>query len=206
MKKIGFLLSGSGSTLKNLIQKINEKYLEAQISVVISSKSNVYGLKIAEENNIPCFVVEYSEHKKDLDEYSKKITEILKKYNVDLVVMGGFMSFYKVPEIYTNKVLNIHPALIPSFCGKGMYGLKVHKAVIEYGVKITGCTVHFVDNEYDHGPIIYQEAIRVLDNDTPESLAERVKEVEKRVYPYVIKKILENKFRIINRKVFLEED
>jgi len=206
MKKIGFLLSGSGSTLNNLIQKIKEKYLECEISVVISSKKGVKGIEIAKENNIPCFIVEYLKYKNDIEKYSNEITKIIKKYSVDLIVMGGFMSLYKIPDEFKNRVINIHPALIPAFCGKGMYGIKVHEAVIEYGAKITGCTVHFVDNEYDHGPIIYQEAIRVLSNDTPETLAERVKELERKVYPYVIKKILEKKFKINGKKVFLEED
>ncbi len=199
--KIAFLLSGSGSTLENLLNHIASGHVRASVSVVISSRENVYGLKIAQNWNIPHHTIPYIQYKNDIQTYSQRITSIIDQYNIQLIVFGGFMSKYIVPEKYYYKVINIHPALVPSFSGLGYYGIKVHKSVIEQGVKITGCTVHFVDNQYDHGAIIEQESIRVLVEDTPETLQDRVKKLEQSVYPNVIQKIVENKFIIQNGRV-----
>ncbi len=201
--RIGFLLSGSGSTLENLINRMNDLKTPAQICVVVSSRSDAYGLVRAEKFGIHSHVVEYKDYSGKVQEYSDKITEILKKYNIDLVVMGGFMSFYTIPPEYENKVLNVHPALIPAFCGKNMYGMRVHKAVYESGVKTTGCTVHFVNNEYDAGPIIAQKCVSVNHSDTPESIAEKVVAAERDIYPEVIDCFVRGRVNKINGKFFI---
>ena len=201
--KIGFLLSGSGSTLENLLSHIQYRYINATVSVVVSSRDNVYGLKRAKSWNIPHHVVPYKNYKSDLQTYSDKITEILNSHNVDLVVFGGFMSRYLIPNQYLNKVINVHPALIPAFSGHGYYGEKVHKAVIDFGAKVTGCTVHFVDNEYDNGAIIAQSVIDVHDFDTAETIQQRVQQLERQLYPKVINYFVENLIQINDRKVFI---
>lgn len=203
MKKIGFLISGSGSTLQNFIDLEKQGKLKGSICVVISSKSDAYGLQRAKNNNIASYSVNFKEYKNNLEEYSNRISEILKKHAVDLVVMGGFMSFYKIPPCFENKVLNVHPALIPAFCGEKMYGHKVHEAVLEYGAKVTGATVHFVNNKYDNGPVIMQASVKVLEDDTADTLAERVQAKEREIYPIAVNAVLEDKVLIKGRRVFL---
>ena len=204
MKKIGFLLSGSGSTLENLLDCQKRGDLKGEVSVVISSKPGVFGLERAENNQIPNFVVEYKKYKNNLEEYSQKITKILIDYECELVVMGGFLSLYLIPEQFYNKVLNVHPALIPAFCGKGMFGMKVHKAVIESGVKVSGPTVHIVNNEYDKGPILMQGVVEILDSDTPELLAKKVQAKEREIYPIAINNMLLEKYDVQGNRVFLK--
>ncbi len=198
---IGFLLSGSGSTLQNFIDWEKNSKLKGHIRVVISSKSDAYGLQRAKKNNIPHFVVEYNNFRNRIQEYSEKITSILNEYKCDLILMGGFLSLYQIPDIYNNKVLNIHPSLIPAFCGKGMYGKKVHQTVIDYGVKVSGCTVHFVNNHYDNGPIIEQQVVTVSHDDTAESLAKKVGVKERELYPVVVNNFIEGKYTIKGRQV-----
>ncbi len=184
--KIGFLLSGSGSTLENLIGKMKELNTPADICVVISSKDDAYGLTRAKNNSIPARVVEYAKYKNDVQSYSTEITKTLKQHGAQFVVMGGFMSYYIVPLEYENKIINVHPALIPAFCGKNMYGRKVHEAVYKSGVKVTGCTVHFVNNEYDAGPIIAQKSVDILPVDTVDTISEKVVQAEREIYPVVV--------------------
>jgi len=197
---LGVLISGGGTTLQNFIDKINEGKLNAEIKVVISSLSTAYGLVRAKKHGIPTAVIRKKDFP-DWDEMSKAITAELDKYPIDLVCMAGFMCFYRIPEKYMGRVMNIHPALIPAFCGKGLYGHLVHEAVIEYGAKISGCTVHFADNQYDHGPIIIQKAVPVLDDDTPETLAKRVFEKECEAYPEAINLFAEGRLKIEGRRV-----
>ncbi len=199
--KIGFLLSGNGSTLENLLKYISDGEVDAKVSIVLSSRGQAYGLNRAENWGIPHEVIPYKMFKSNLQEYSQQITQVLDSYKIDLVVFGGFMSRYIVPKHYINRVINIHPSLIPSFCGKGFYGTKVHQAVLDYGVKVTGVTVHFVDNEYDHGPIIAQETINIDDGDTIDSIESKGAEIEQRLYPKVIQAIIENRIVVENRKV-----
>ena len=203
--KIGFLLSGSGSTLENLLEHIEKKKVEANVAVVISSKEACYGIERANNWGITREKVNYKDFKNRVEEYSDQITEILNRYHVDLVVLGGFLSLYLIPDQYKNRVINIHPALIPSFCGKGYYGRKVHESVIEYGVKYTGCTVHFVDNEYDSGPIIDQAIVRVEESDSAESVENKVQQLEKEIYPRVIQAIVDSRVGIDGRKVFIKD-
>jgi len=197
---LAVLLSGSGTTLQNLIDRIKSGSLDADIKIVISSKTNAYGLQRAQQNNIPTAII----RPKDYDNFqlfNKSLWNTIRQYPIDLVVLAGYLSLIEVPPDFTHRIMNVHPALIPSFCGKGMYGHHVHEAVIQSGVKITGCTVHFVDEHYDHGPIILQEAVPVLEDDTPETLAERVQAKERELYPMAIQLFAENRLKIEGNKV-----
>lgn len=189
MLKIAVLISGGGSNLQSLIDNIKAGELDAKIEMVISSKSGVYGLERAENEGISTYVA------KDKSE----VVEIIGD-KVDLVVLAGYLSILdgKILETYKDKIINIHPSLIPSFCGKGMYGLNVHKAVLNSGVKQTGCTVHFVNEEVDGGAIILQETVPVYFEDTPEDIQKRVLVLEHKLLPKAVKLIAEGKVSIID--------
>ncbi len=204
---IAVFASGRGSNLMAILNAIKEGKLNAKVSVVISNNSNAGALTIAKENGIDALHISRKQFSSDED-YVKKILSELRARNVELIVLAGYMK--KIPpEIireYPNKILNIHPALLPAFGGLGMYGMNVHKAVIDYGVKITGVTVHIVDEEYDHGPIVMQKAIEVRDDDTPETLAERVLKIEHEIYPEAIKLFVEGKVIVSGRKVMIKNE
>ena len=189
--KIAVLLSGSGSTLENIFEKIDSGFISAQVNIVLSSKKEAYGLVRAEKRGIETAVVEsknyFSNGVPDWTAMSDAINEILISRDIDLICLCGFMCFYNVPDEFVGKVMNVHPALIPSFCGKGMFGHHVHEAVKKSGVKISGCTVHFVNNKYDAGPIIIQRSCPVSDRDTVDEIGERVMEQERIAYPEAIK-------------------
>ncbi|MEK6739234.1 MAG: phosphoribosylglycinamide formyltransferase [Planctomycetota bacterium] len=197
---LGVLISGSGTTLQNFIDHIEAGKLNAKIQVVVSSKADVAGMARAIKHNVPTAVIPYKNHK-NIDSFSNAITSELEKYPIDLVILAGFLHLYKIPEKYNGMVMNIHPGLIPAFCGHHYYGHKVHEAVINYGAKVSGCTVHFADNEYDKGPIIIQRAVPVLENDTPDSLAARVFEEECVAYPEAIRLFAEGRLKIEGRRV-----
>ena len=200
MLNLAILISGSGTTLQNLIDKINDKTLNANIQIVISSAPDTYGIKRAEQNNIPVAIVQRKGYNNS-EIFSNTIINEIEKYSVDLIILAGFLHLFKIPDKYTGKVMNIHPGLIPSFCGKGYYGHHVHEAVIESGVKVSGCTVHFVDNEYDCGPIIIQRVVQVHEDDSPETLAQRVFKEECIAYPEAINLFAEGRLKIEGRKV-----
>ncbi len=200
MLNLAILISGSGTTLQNLIDKINDKTLNANIQIVISSAPATYGIKRAEQNNIPVAIVQRKGYNNS-EIFSNTIINEIEKYSVDLIILAGFLHLFKIPDKYTGKVMNIHPGLIPSFCGKGYYGHHVHEAVVESGVKVSGCTVHFVDNEYDCGPIIIQRVIQVHEDDSPETLAQRVFKEECIAYPEAINLFAEGRLKIEERKV-----
>ncbi|ODS33463.1 MAG: phosphoribosylglycinamide formyltransferase [Candidatus Scalindua rubra] len=197
---LAVLISGSGKTLQNLIDKIDDKTLNARIQIVISSSPDAYGIQRAEKNNIPVAVIKYINYNNS-KEFSNTIIGKIEKYPVDLIILAGFLHLFKIPDKYSGKVMNIHPGLIPSFCGKGHYGHHVHRAVIESGVKVSGCTVHFVDNEYDHGPIIIQRAMPVYEDDTADTLAQRVFKEECIAYPEAIRFFAEGRLKIDGKKV-----
>lgn len=208
MLKIAVLLSGGGTNLQAIIDSIKSGYLNnVKVSLVVSSKENAYALERAKENGIETIVLS----KKDycsVEEYDTVIIDTLEKYNVDLIVMAGFLVILgkEFSKKYKDKVINVHPSLIPSFCGCGYYGIIPHKKAIEYGVKVTGATVHFVEFETDSGPIIMQKAIDVLDDDTPQTLQKRVmEEVEWRILPETIKLFSENRIGLDGRKVFIKK-
>jgi formyltetrahydrofolate-dependent phosphoribosylglycinamide formyltransferase len=201
--RIVVLISGGGTTLRNLIEKIAAAQLDARIERVISSNAAARGLQFAREAGIPVEAIERKAF--DANEaFSDAVFAACRKSSPDVVVMGGFLKLIEIPSDFENRVINIHNALIPAFCGKGFYGLRVHEAVIKYGAKLSGCTVHFADNRYDHGPIILQRAVPVLDDDTPETLAARVFAAECEAYPEALQLIGEGRVRIEGRKVFVD--
>jgi formyltetrahydrofolate-dependent phosphoribosylglycinamide formyltransferase len=197
---LAVLISGSGTTLQNFIDKINDNSLDARIQIVICSSPDAYGIKRAEQNNIPTAIVQRKDYTQP-ESFSNTIIKEIEKYPVDLIVLAGFLHLFKIPDHYTGKVMNIHPGLIPAFCGKGYYGHHVHKAAIESGVKISGCTVHFVDNEYDRGPIIIQRTVNVHADDSPDTLAQKVFKEECIAYPEAIHLFAEGRLKIEGRKV-----
>lgn len=203
--KIGVLISGSGSNLQSIIDNINSGKIKGKIEVVISNKKSAYGLERARNNNIDAVYIN-SKLYNDTDNYNNAIIKELKKRNVELVVLAGYLKILSQEFVkeYKNKIINIHPSLIPSFCGMKYYGLKVHEAAVNYGVKVTGATVHFVNEEADAGPIIMQETVRVTDNDTPETLQKKVLEIEHKILPEVIKLYCDRKIKVKGRKVVIE--
>ena len=203
MFKIAVLVSGGGTNLQSIIDAVKSKYINASIEMVIGSKEGIYALERAEKNNIKTYVVRKKEYK---ESFSDKILE-LTKGKVDLIVLAGYLSILEgnLLKEFKDKIINIHPSLIPSFCGPKMYGLKVHEAVINSGVKFTGCTVHFVNEEVDGGAIILQEVVPVYFEDTKEELQKRVLEKEHILLPKAIELISKNKVQIINGKTRISE-
>jgi len=198
--RLAVLLSGSGSTLQNFLDLISSGSLAARIEVVISSRADAFGLERARRAGVPAHAVPRKDFT-DVDQFNDALHRCLSQYEVDLVLLAGFLSPFRIRPNYRDRVLNVHPALIPAFSGQGFYGMRVHRAVIESGVKVSGCTVHFADDEYDHGPIILQECVPVLDDDSPEDLAARVQSVERRVYPEAVRLWSEGRLEIIGRRV-----
>ena len=199
---LAVLISGGGTTLRNLINKIASGDLSAEIRLVVSSNRRARGLEYAEQAAIPTRIVERQASSSDAD-FSAAIFGPCRDVGVDLVAMGGFLKHVLIPDDFANRVLNIHPALIPAFCGPGFYGQRVHEAVLEYGAKISGCTVHFVDNQYDHGPIVLQRTVAVLDDDTPNSLAERIFAEECLAFSEAIQLCAEGRVHVKGRRVHL---
>jgi phosphoribosylglycinamide formyltransferase-1 len=195
--RLGVLISGGGTTLINILKYINEGRLNAKVAVVISSRSTVAGVERAKNAGLDVKIIRKKDHV-DIDEFSRHIEEELAIAKVDLVIQGGWLCLWKIPPRYEYRVMNIHPALLPSFGGQGMWGHHVHEAVLKAGCKISGCTVHFCTNEYDKGPIIVQRACEVKDDDTPETLAARVFEQECIAYPQAIQLFAEDKLSIEN--------
>lgn len=204
MLKIGVLVSGGGTNFQAIIDSIESGYIKnAQIVTLISSNPNAYALERAKKHNIEGVCI----RKKDFENsslYEKALIEHFESRGVGLVIMAGFMVVIGPDFInaFRNKIMNIHPSLIPSFCGNGFYGLKVHEAALEKGVKVTGATVHFVTEETDAGPIILQKAVYINDDDTPESLQKRVmEEAEWEIFPEAIRLFAEGKIEIVGNNV-----
>jgi formyltetrahydrofolate-dependent phosphoribosylglycinamide formyltransferase len=198
--RLGILLSGGGRTLQNLLDHIDRGSLHAEIAVAIASRPNTGGEARATARGIPVHVVRRKDSSSP-DDFSAAVAAYLDAARVDLVCLAGFMVLWPVPARYLGRTMNIHPALIPAFCGSGMYGHHVHEAVLASGVKVSGCTVHFVDNEYDHGPIIVQRSVPVRFEDTPDSLAARVFEAECAAYPEAIRLFAERRLKILSGRV-----
>jgi formyltetrahydrofolate-dependent phosphoribosylglycinamide formyltransferase len=198
--RLGVLISGGGTTLMNILEYINKGRLNAEVALVISSRSTVAGVERAKAAGLDVKIIRKKDFT-DIDAFSKRIEEELVAANVELVVQGGWLCLWKIPARYENRVMNIHPALLPSFGGEGMWGHHVHEAVLAAGCKISGCTVHFCTNEYDKGPIIVQRSCPVKDNDSPEAIAARVFEQECIAYPQAIKLFAEGKLLIQNGRV-----
>ncbi len=208
MLKIGICVSGGGTNLQAIIDAVNSgKIQNTQIAVVVSNNPNAYALERAKNAGIPGVVVSRKDHP-DKDEFNQALIASLEDAGVDLVVLAGFLVVIP-PEMvkrFPNKIINIHPSLIPSFCGTGYYGLKVHEGVLARGVKYTGATVHFVDEGTDSGPIIIQKPVAVKNGDTPEVLQRRVmEEAEWQILPEAINLIAQNKVRVEGRITMVEE-
>lgn len=192
MLRIAVMVSGGGTNLQAIIDGVNNKTItNTQIAAVISNNANAYALTRAKENGIQAMCISPKSYE-TRDEFNEALLKEVDKLNVDLIVLAGFL--VKIPEAmvhkYSHRIINVHPSLIPSFCGVGFYGLRVHEAVLEKGVKVTGATVHYVDEGMDTGEIIYQKAVEVLDTDTPESLQKRVMEqAEWKLLPQAINMI-----------------
>lgn len=197
---VAVLISGGGTTLRNLIEQRSLGLLPIDFHLVISSNPQARGLEYATANAIPSQVLVRSSFD-SVESYSDAIFSACRAAQVKLVVMGGFLKQVAIPADFVNRVINIHPSLIPAFSGHGYYGHHVHEAVLQYGAKLSGCTVHFVDNDYDHGPIILQRSVPVLDEDTPESLAARVFAQECVALPEAIRLFAENRLQMMGRRV-----
>ena len=196
MKNIAVLVSGGGTNLQSIIDAVEAGKIKGQINLVISNKEGAYGLERAKNHNIRA-VFEKDE---------QAIIDIMKENQIDLVVLAGFLKILSpnFTKAFENRIINIHPSLIPSFCGKGYYGLRVHEAAVEYGVKVSGATVHFVDENADTGPIIRQETVEVLPEDSPQDLQQRVLKIEHRILSQVVADYCDDKIRVVGRKVFID--
>lgn len=194
------LISGTGRSLQNMLEHIHDGSLSAEVVMVVASTPNAKGLQYAEMATIPIEIVEKKDYE-NREDFSEAIFQHARNVKADYVVMAGFLKLLEIPNDFHRRVLNIHPSLIPAFCGKGFYGRHVHEEALSYGVKLTGCTVHFVDNEYDRGPVLLQMAIPVLETDTPDSLNDRVFELERTAYPEALQLLAEERVTLIGRKV-----
>lgn len=195
--KLCVLISAGGTTLQNLIDRTADRRLSAEIVGVVSSRADVYGVERARRANLPVTVVE----RKPTADFSDRVFAAVRAASPDLVILAGWLHLLRIPSDFRHRVLNIHPSLLPAFGGKGMYGHHVHQAVLDYGSKITGCTVHFADDTYDTGPIVVQKAVLVRDDDSAESLAARVYEAECEAYPEAIRLITAGGWRVEGRRV-----
>jgi phosphoribosylglycinamide formyltransferase-1 len=200
---IAVLISGGGTTLRNLIEYQQSGCLDVDFRCVVSSKLSALGLEHARKANIPTEIISRKQFPA-AEEHSQAMFRCLRNYGAKLVVMAGYLELLLIPDDFQNRVINIHPSLIPAFSGKGFYGLRVHQAAIDYGVKISGCTVHFVDNEFDRGPIIAQLTCPVDEDDTPESLQARVFAKECELLPQVVQAVAEDRVEVNGRRVTVD--
>ena len=202
--RLGVLLSGGGTTLLNLLDCIKNRTLAAEVSVVVTNQPACKGRSRSEDAGLPTFVQRRSDFS-SLAEYSGAIFNVMQQHDVDLVIMAGFLSMLQIPEKYQHQVLNIHPSLIPSFCGKGMYGHHVHEAVKARGVKFSGCTVHFANNQYDEGPIVLQRPVAIPDHSTVDEIAALVFEQEQVAYPEAIRRVTSGRFEVAGRSTIYHD-
>lgn len=198
--RLAVLLSGGGTTLLNLLRCIDEGLLNAEIPLVVSSRSTVAGVQRAKKAGLAVRIIRKKDYP-DIDAFSKALVKAIDAATVHLVVQAGWLCLWKLPPRYTNRVMNIHPALLPSFGGRGMWGHHVHEAVLNAGCKVSGCTVHFCTNEYDRGPIIVQRTCPVMEDDTPDTLAVRVFEQECIAYPEAIRLFAAGRLRVADGRV-----
>jgi len=192
--RLGILISGGGTTFINLHDQIQGGYLNAEIACVVSSKSKAAGLQRAEEFGYPAHFIGRKKHDSD-QSFSNAISALMLEHRVDLIVLAGFLKKYLPGPPFQERCLNIHPALIPAFCGKGFYGMNVHRAVWAKSCKISGCTVHLVNAHYDDGPIVVQKTVNLHDTDSPEDIRRKVFEKECEAYPEAIRYFIEDRIR-----------
>lgn len=197
--RLAVCVSGGGTTLQNLIDLIRAKRLSAEIVKVVASRPRIGAIARAEAAGIPLALANRSA--RSVTEFSRSVFDPIRQSKADLVVLGGFLSLVEIPPEYGGRVINVHPSLVPAFSGKGYHGQAVHRAVVDSGVKVSGCTVHFADAAYDTGPIILQRTVPVLDDDTPEALAARVFKAECQALPEAISLYAEGRLRVEGRRV-----
>ncbi|NMB44317.1 MAG: phosphoribosylglycinamide formyltransferase [Clostridiales bacterium] len=206
MLKIAVFVSGGGTNLQAIIDNIESKKIRnSKISLVLSNKKDAYALERAKKHNILGKVLSRKDFDTN-DDYCRQLLDVLESMDIDLIVLAGYLAILPkaIIDRYPNRIINVHPSLIPAFSGKGYYGLKVHEGVLERGCKVTGATVHFVDEGTDTGPIILQKAVLVKDDDTPESLQKKVmEEAEWLILPQAIDLIANDKIKVVDRKVFI---
>lgn len=201
--RLAVCVSGSGTTLQNLVDRTRDGRLAAEVVQVIASKPGIGAIARAEAAGLPVTVVERGG--RPVSAFSAEVFDPIRRRGADLVVLGGFLSLIDIPDDYAGRVVNVHPSLIPAFCGKGYHGERVHRAAIQAGVKLSGCTVHFADQTYDTGPIILQRAVPVLDDDTPATLAARVFAAECEALPEAIRLFAEGRLRVAGLRVIVEK-
>lgn len=204
--QLGVLASGNGTNLQAIFDAIDDGRLQARVTVVISNHHDAYALERARQHGVPAIHLSRKQFP-TAEEFNRSFLELLRKHGVDLIVLAGYMKLIdsSIVQAYRHRMLNIHPALLPAFGGKGMYGMHVHEAVIESGAKVSGVTVHMVDEQFDHGPIVMQQAVEVLDTDTPETLAARILPEEHRLYPRAIQLFAEGRLSVEGRRVHLTD-
>jgi phosphoribosylglycinamide formyltransferase-1 len=207
MKKLNLavLCSGGGTNLQALIDAVENGELSAEIKIVISNNSNAFALERARKHNIRTLHLSHKQFATP-EEFDQRLLKVLKQNQIDMIILAGYMKILSptIIRAYKNRILNIHPALLPQFGGPGMYGMHVHEAVIKSGVKITGVTVHIVDEVYDHGAIVMQKPVEVKDDDTPETLAERVLKVEHDTYKKAIQLFAEERVEIRDNRAYIQ--
>ena len=197
--RLAVCVSGGGTTLQNLIEQTRTRRLRATIAQVVASRPRIGAIAKAEAAGIPLALA--SRTAKNRADFSASVFHPIRQRECDLVILGGFLALLEIPPDYQGRVMNIHPSLIPAFCGKGFHGAAVHQAVIDMGVKVSGCTVHFADASYDTGPIILQKTVPVLETDTAETLAARVFQAECQALPEAIRLYAEGRLKIEGRRV-----
>lgn len=197
--RLAVCASGGGTTLQNLLDRIASGDLRARVVCVVASRPGIGAIARAEAAGVPATVVENAG--RPVEAFSAEVFDAARSAGADLVVLGGFLSLLRIPDDYAGRVLNIHPSLIPAFCGRGFHGEAVHRAAVESGVKVSGCTVHFADQTYDTGPIILQRPVPVLDEDTPASLAARVFDAECEALPEAIALYAAGRLEVVGRRV-----
>ncbi len=200
--RLGVLISGGGTTLLNFLDCIRRGSMNAVVPLVVSSRPDCKGVQHAIDAGLDCVSICRGDFS-DIAEFSDAVFGALRSRQVDLVTLAGYLSLLHIPDDFRHRVLNIHPALIPAFCGKGMYGHHVHEAVVARGAKISGCTVHFADNEYDHGPIVLQSSVEIPDNATADDVADLVFEREKIAYPEAIRRVISGQLSVDGRRARL---
>jgi phosphoribosylglycinamide formyltransferase 1 len=198
--KLAVLISGGGTTLLNLLEKNRAGQLDAEFPIVIASREDCRGVERARNAGLRCEPVVRSQFD-SVETFSERVFDLCRDAEVDLVILGGFLSLVQIPDDFAHRVINIHPSLIPAFCGKGFHGHHVHEAVLERGAKVSGCTVHFANNEYDAGPIILQKIVPVMDDDTSDSLQKRVFEAEREAFPEAIRLFATGRLKIDGTRV-----
>jgi phosphoribosylglycinamide formyltransferase-1 len=193
--RIAFLLSGAGTTLANLLDRMDAGEVPGELAIVVSDRPDAKGLDVARGRGIEVAVVDRRAYA-DRAAFSQALESTLRTYGPDLVVLGGFLSVFHVPPDLKGRILNVHPSLLPDFGGEGFYGMRVHRAVLESGADVTGCTVHVVTDDVDHGPIVEQLEVPIAPDESAESLAEKVRQAERELYPRCIALFLEGRLHV----------